>query len=114
MESGLKGQSKTLNNKKACRRRSRASCCLCSGCDLHLTRQHEPQIILGVDRHVFGQASREVLTEVRHLAGHTLQRRDELLEFPPADTALLDLAVRASRSALVASYQFTISSYRRL
>jgi hypothetical protein len=81
---------------------------------LHLTRQHESQIILGVDRHVFGQASREVLTEVRHLAGHTLQRRDELLEFPPADTALLDLAVRASRSGLVASYQFTISSYRRL
>ena len=59
---------------------------LCLRRDLHLAWEHEPQVALGVDR----QAAPERLVEVRHLVGQAFQRRDEPLEFPPADAALPD------------------------
>ena len=58
--------------------------------DLHLTGEHEPQVILGIYRQVLNQATPEVFTEVRHLIGQAFQRRDEPLELPPADAALPD------------------------
>ena len=54
--------------------------------------KHEPQIVPGVDRQVFHQATPERLVKVRHLVGQLFQRRDEPLKFPPADAALTNFS----------------------
>ncbi len=61
-----------------------------SGFNLHLAGEHKAQVVFRVHRQVFDQASPKGLAEVRHLVGQAFQRRDEPLEFPPADAALPD------------------------
>ena len=63
---------------------------LCLRRDLHLAWEHESHIVLGIYRQVLNHATPEVFTEVRHLIGQAFQRRDEPLEFPPADAARPD------------------------
>ena len=65
-------------------------CDVLSCFDLHLTGEHEPQVILGIYRQVLNQATPEVFTEIRHLIGQAFQCSDESLELTSADAALLD------------------------
>ena len=71
---------------------TRAGYCRLLNFNLHHAGQHEPQVILGVDRQVLHQASPKLLAEVRHHVGQAFQRRDEPLELPPADAALPDFS----------------------